>query len=69
MSTQHCTCGNYLLSAEEVGKILNPADPLTPASARPEMSRAGISEARGYPADQVLTDAASRPGKGRRGHT
>jgi hypothetical protein len=67
-STYCCTCGARLLTAEEVGKVLNPSDPLTPASARREMSRAGISEARGYPAHQVRTYALGRPGRGRWGH-
>ena len=69
MSTHRCTCGNRLLSAEEIGKILNPTDPLTPASGRREMSRAGIGKTRGYPADQVRAYAAGHPGKSRRGHT
>lgn len=68
MSTHRWTGGNRLLTAEEVGKILNPTDLLTPASARNEINRAGITEARGYPAEKVHTYSRGRPGRGRWGH-
>jgi hypothetical protein len=60
MSTHRCACGARLLSAEEVGR--------TPASARKEMTWAGISEARGYPTGQVRSFAVGHSGKGRWGH-
>jgi hypothetical protein len=66
-STYCCACGVRLLTAEEVGKVLNRSDPLTPASARREMSRTGMSEARGYPDDQVCTYLIGRPGRSRWG--
>jgi hypothetical protein len=69
MSTHRYTCGNRLPSAEEVCKIHDPADPLTPARGRREISRTGTGEARGYPTDQVRAYTASRPGTGRRDHT
>ncbi|MGH3808915.1 MAG: hypothetical protein ACRDRU_20250 [Pseudonocardiaceae bacterium] len=62
-------CGSHWLSAEDVGRVLNPHQPLTAASARREMSRAGITEQRGYPANRVAGYAAGRPGKGRHNHT
>jgi hypothetical protein len=68
MSTHRGTGGNRLLTAEEVGKILNPTDFLTPASAREEINRAGITEARGYPAEKSHIYARGRPSRGRWGH-
>jgi hypothetical protein len=69
MTSYRCTCGNSLLTAEEVGEILDTGNgPLTPASARKAMARGNVSEARGYPSDQVIAYARGRPGKGRWGH-
>jgi hypothetical protein len=68
MSIHRWTCGNRLLTAEEAGKILHPTDPLTPASTRKEINRAGITEARDYPAEKSHIYARGRPGRGRWGH-
>jgi hypothetical protein len=68
MTSHRCTCGARLISAEEVGRVLNPNEPLTPASALKAMTCADIPEIRGYPADQVHAYAIRRPGKGRGGH-
>ena len=57
-------CGTGWISAEEVGQVLNPHQPLTAVSARREMNRAGISEERGYSVGEVRAYAAGRPGKG-----
>jgi hypothetical protein len=67
--TYRCTCGNRLLTAEEVGKILDTGNgPLSPAAARKALARGSISEVRGYPADQTIAYARGRPGKGRWRH-
>lgn len=55
-----------LWDAVRVGRELNPDKPLTTASARKEMSRAGISAVWGYPAGAVR-DYMRRRRKGR-GH-
>jgi hypothetical protein len=71
MTTYRCTCGARLISAEEVGRVLNSHEPLTQASARKVMTCADIPdipEIRGYPSDRVHADAIRRPGKGRWGH-
>jgi hypothetical protein len=67
MTSHRRTCGVRLFWAEKAGRILTLRDGLTPAGARREMSCAGITESRGYPADQVQVYAADRPGKGRWG--
>ena len=62
-------CGACLPSAEEVGKVLNAGiGPASPASARKAMTRADIAKVRDYPAHQVRSYAAGRPGKGPWGH-
>lgn len=53
-----------LWPAEEVGKYLNPDEPLTPASARKEMQRQGIRSEHGYPAR--LVRKIRRKGRGYR---
>jgi hypothetical protein len=69
MTNDRCQCGARLLSAEQVGELLNTGTgPLSAASARKAVARAGITEARGYSVEQVRAYAAGRPGKGRWGH-
>lgn len=56
--------GDELWDAERVGQELGEDKPLTPASARKEMARAGIKAASGYPAELVRRYKASRKGRG-----
>lgn len=55
-----------LWDAKRVGQELNPSEPLTAASARKEMQRAGIKSVRitGYPAELVRLYKARRRGRG-----
>jgi hypothetical protein len=69
MTSYCCQCGARLLTAEEVGKVLDTGHgSLTPASARKVMTRAGTPEVRGYSADEAQPYTADRPGKDRWGH-
>jgi len=42
-----------LLSADEIGRLLRPGNPMSASTVRSILYRAGIREVRGYPADQV----------------
>lgn len=45
---------NYdLLSAEQIGRLLRPHDPMSASTVRKMLHREGVAEVRGYPVDQV----------------
>ena len=68
MTTHRCICGIRFISAEIIGRVLNPNEPLMPASVRKAIIRADISHIPDIPADRVHAHAIQRPGKGRWGH-
>jgi hypothetical protein len=68
MTTHRCTCGTHLIRAEVIGRVLNPNEPLMPASVRKAMTQADISHIPDIPADRVHAYAIRRPGKGRWSH-
>jgi hypothetical protein len=68
MTTHRCICGARLISAEVIDRVLNPNEPLMPASVRKATTRADISHIPDIPADRVHAYAIRRSGKGRWGH-